>query len=159
MVNLIPLLLCALPMDCDVLFVGTYCPPCHKAQRILKNEDIVIVNCNKDKRLARKYKIKGMPTFIVIRGGEEVARLVGLKTLKEYQEAMNRSSEAPFTGVIYFAGVEDGMIVKTILRKIKHFNVVIELGTAKQAEQYKITQRPTLVIIQAGKEIGRYIGS
>ena len=159
MVNLLPLLLCVLPADCNVLFVGKYCPPCHTAQRRLAREDVIVIDINDEPELAKKFNIQAKPTLVVIRDNKEVTRLEGLKTLREYQEVMNYYGQEPaFTGVIYFAGETEDIIVKGILRRVKRLGKTIKPGTAELVEKYGVTCLPTFIFVQDGKEVGRYTG-
>ncbi|MBR1424360.1 thioredoxin family protein [bacterium] len=63
-------------------FYTTWCMYC-KRQRIelidLENSDvwIGIVDGDESPNLAKKYKISGFPTFILLKDGEEIARFSG----------------------------------------------------------------------------------
>ena len=52
---------------------------------IAENEtDIVVgkVNVDHNQDLARKYKVRNIPTMVIFKNGNEVGRIVGVKTKK-----------------------------------------------------------------------------
>jgi thioredoxin 1 len=67
-------------------FYATWCPPCKKLSPLvdsLRNDNIAglsiyAVDVDKNKDLAAKYGIQGIPCLILFRDGEEVMRRTGL---------------------------------------------------------------------------------
>ena len=65
-----------------VEFYTTWCSYCTK-QRIeleeLKDSDIWIgiVDCEERPKIAQKYRIKGFPTFVLLKDGEKIAEFAG----------------------------------------------------------------------------------
>ena len=65
-------------------FYATWCGPCKMMEPIIKeianeNENLKVVEVDVDtcKKITNKYKIRAMPTFVVIRNGSEINRSVG----------------------------------------------------------------------------------
>ena len=75
------------------LIVMNNCNHCHMARKALEahisTDRILVLEADSDrgKMIVEKYNIEAVPTLVVIRCGK-VTKLVGLKTLKEYQDAM-----------------------------------------------------------------------
>lgn len=70
-------------------FWAPWCGPCKMIAPILneiaENEtDIVVgkVNVDHNQDLARKYKVRNIPTMVIFKNGNEVGRIVGVKTKK-----------------------------------------------------------------------------
>lgn len=69
-----------------IQFGTEWCPFCRKAQPMLSKfaadnastHDVYRVNTDDEPALAQKYGVRTLPTFVMIRGGQEVARLDGL---------------------------------------------------------------------------------
>lgn len=144
-----------LPANANILVVSEGCAPCNRVKRILKNEDIIILDISE----ADDFNIKTTPTFIVIKNNKEVARVTGVLTLRQYRALMNTSwaVSSNFTGVIYFEGKLDKLSYM-ILKRIKRFGAKIIVGTPELIIDYKITHLPTFIFVENGKEIGRYVG-
>jgi thioredoxin 1 len=70
-----------------IAFTSTWCGPCAKMKPILtamEADGVTIqrVDFDRDKTLVAKYKVVTLPTVVVLRGGKEVVRKVGLVTLE-----------------------------------------------------------------------------
>lgn len=80
-------------------FYATWCPPCHVLAKNLiefdkiKSSDVIIykVDIDKNKDLAQKYNIQGLPTVVYFKDGKLVKNELGLqsvgsliRTSKEY---------------------------------------------------------------------------
>ena len=70
-------------------FWAPWCGPCKMVAPILNEiaeteSDIVIgkVNVDQNQDLARKYKVRNIPTLVIFKNGNEVGRIVGVKSKK-----------------------------------------------------------------------------
>lgn len=70
-------------------FWAPWCGPCKMVAPILNEiaeteEDIVIgkVNVDQNQDLAKKYKVRNIPTLVIFNNGNEVGRIVGVKSKK-----------------------------------------------------------------------------
>jgi len=83
-----------LPVVVD--FFGDYCGPCKMikpalsllAEELGGSAKIVTVDVVSNAKLVGDYNISAVPTVLVIRGGKEVHRMVGLGALSELREAL-----------------------------------------------------------------------
>lgn len=84
------------PIPVLVDFYGDHCPPCRLLTPILEGlagdlegrVRIVKMNMAGNDRLARRFGVVAVPTVIVFKGGEMVARLVGLQNRGRLLEAV-----------------------------------------------------------------------
>jgi thioredoxin 1 len=77
-------------------FFGTWCPPCRALapaiDRIARDGMAVCkVNVQERPDLATRYGVRQVPTLLVIRRGEEVARLVGPQSEQTLRQALDRA--------------------------------------------------------------------
>lgn len=70
-------------------FWAPWCGPCKMVAPILNEiaeseSDIVIgkVNVDQNQDLAKKYKVRNIPTLVIFKNGNEVGRIVGVKSKK-----------------------------------------------------------------------------
>lgn len=70
-------------------FWAPWCGPCKMVAPILNEiaeteNDIVIgkVNVDNNQDLAKKYKVRNIPTMVIFKNGVEVGRIVGVRTKK-----------------------------------------------------------------------------
>ena len=70
-------------------FWAPWCGPCKMVAPVLNEiaeteEDITIgkVNVDNNQDLAKKYKVRNIPTMVIFKNGVEVSRIVGVKTKK-----------------------------------------------------------------------------
>jgi thioredoxin 1 len=75
------------------VFSASWCSPCKVLASIIENNPLAIplveIDIDEDYELAAKYKVRGVPTLIVVENGEEIKRKVGLITaiqLKQFIE-------------------------------------------------------------------------
>lgn len=80
-------------------FWASWCAPCKIIAPILneiadsQNEFMVAkVNVDHNQQLAQKFKVRNIPTMLILKDGKEVGRIVGVKTkraiIKEVQAVM-----------------------------------------------------------------------
>lgn len=76
-------------------FYSTTCPPCKKLSPITKqiakeNPEVSFIGIDIKESIetTKDYEVKSVPTLIFIKDGEEVNRLIGLKSKKEVEESV-----------------------------------------------------------------------
>ena len=76
-------------------FTADWCGPCKKTRPIVEelNKDLSLINIkildvDSEMELAKKFEIKSVPTFIVIKDNEEIKRLVGAQTKQSLMDLM-----------------------------------------------------------------------
>jgi thioredoxin 1 len=73
-----------------VKFSASWCHPCKVLASILDANPpaipLVEIDIDEDSELAAKYKVRGVPTLIVVENGEEIDRKVGLLTAVQLRE-------------------------------------------------------------------------
>jgi thioredoxin 1 len=77
-------------------FTAEWCNPCKKVRPIVdeinrEGSDVrfIVVDADSEIELAKNFGVKSVPTFILIKDGEEVSRLTGAKTKEQLKEFMN----------------------------------------------------------------------
>jgi thioredoxin 1 len=68
-------------------FVAEWCPPCRQMEPVLATiakeyagrVDIKTIDVEDERDLAAQYDVRAMPTFVIVRDGREVGRLVGAR--------------------------------------------------------------------------------
>lgn len=79
-----------------IMFWGSWCVVCKREQVLLReisidNVKIGTVNIDKNPKLSVKYNIMGTPTFILFKGGKEIARIFGSQTKEQLKKFVNDS--------------------------------------------------------------------
>ena len=82
-------------MSVLVDFYADWCGPCKMLAPIVdeiaqENDDIVKVNVDENPNIALDYKVMSIPTLVVIKGGKEVSRSVGVVDKKEILEMLSK---------------------------------------------------------------------
>lgn len=84
-------------------FWADWCPPCRALTPVLERvvrmrHDIRLakVEADENMRLAGRYQLRGFPTVILFRNGEEVARFSGARTAQQVQEFLSQHLSAEF---------------------------------------------------------------
>jgi len=68
-------------------FVAEWCPPCRQMEPVLAaiakdyagRVEIKTIDVEEDRDTAAKFDVRAMPTFVIVREGREVGRLVGAR--------------------------------------------------------------------------------
>ena len=79
-----------------------WCAPCRAIAPVLDElaDDfgdkltVAKVNVDEAKDVAQRYNVASIPTVIVFQDGTEVERLVGLRQIEDYREALERAAVA-----------------------------------------------------------------
>jgi thioredoxin 1 len=73
-----------------IKFSASWCSPCKVLTSIIENNPpaipLIEIDIDEDYELAAKYKVRGVPTLIVVENGEEINRKVGLLTAVQLRE-------------------------------------------------------------------------
>ena len=73
-----------------------WCGPCRTLTPIIekvseeKSVKLLKVNADDSRELASDFDVRGIPTVIFFKGGQEVDRIVGLKEAKIYNETIEK---------------------------------------------------------------------
>lgn len=87
-------------------FWGSWCPPCKMMDPVVnrlekefrKRVKIGKINTDRNPSTRDRFDIRGVPTFIVFRGGKEVERHVAAKSEGELRDILNRFSREAANG-------------------------------------------------------------
>ena len=74
-------------------FYATWCGPCKMIAPVLeqlKDIDVIKVNVDEERDLAIKFSISAVPTLILIKDKQEVARTQGYHDLEELENWINQ---------------------------------------------------------------------
>ncbi|MEM6688033.1 MAG: trypsin-like peptidase domain-containing protein [Planctomycetota bacterium] len=83
-----------------VYFSSPHCGPCRAmkpAVETLRQRGTAVrqVNVQEEPGVARRYGIRQTPTFLVLSGGQELTRLVGMQSVEKLDEALSLSPVGP----------------------------------------------------------------
>jgi len=76
-------------------FTADWCNPCQRTRPVaeeLKRDgiiDFMFIDADNEIELLKKFEIKSVPTYILIKDGLEVARMNGAKTRDQFLEFIN----------------------------------------------------------------------
>jgi thiol-disulfide isomerase/thioredoxin len=81
-------------------FTSPHCGPCQAMKPTLAELErngipVRHVDVNSEASLARRYGIRKTPTLIVVSGGKELTRLVGIQTVAQLQRALGTNPSGP----------------------------------------------------------------
>ncbi len=74
-------------------FWAPWCPPCKTMDPTIKElegefkgkVEFVKYNVDKEQEIAQKYGIMSIPTFVIEKGGKEIARTTGARSKEEFK--------------------------------------------------------------------------
>lgn len=78
-------------------FSARWCPPCQQMKPIVASASektgvpVEDIDIDVDKTAPDKYRVRGIPTLILQKDGQEVERIVGTKSEEELIEIINKS--------------------------------------------------------------------
>jgi thioredoxin 1 len=80
-------------------FFGAWCEPCRKLAPTLdklagEGHRVCKVNVEAHPDLTGRYRVGGLPTLVVVKGGEEVARFAGLQSERTLRDVLSRAGMA-----------------------------------------------------------------
>lgn len=75
-------------------FWAKWCPPCRTmgpvaeevAEELKGKVELVKIDVDEERGKASKYEVFAIPTFVIEKNGEEVARTTGAKTKEKFKE-------------------------------------------------------------------------
>lgn len=70
-------------------FYTTWCGPCKMISPVLeqlKNIDVIKVDAEEEAEIANKFKISAVPTLVLIKDKQEIARTQGYHDLEELEQ-------------------------------------------------------------------------
>jgi thioredoxin-like negative regulator of GroEL len=75
-------------------FTASWCRYCHQMEPVLKQleaqgYDLRRIDVSNDDKPARRWHVKGLPSFIAVRAGKELGRIEGLTTLAKLKALLD----------------------------------------------------------------------
>lgn len=93
----------ASPVPVLVEVGGTWCPPCRRMEPVVAelaaawSGRVRVVSCDADanQASAARLRVHSVPTFVVLRGGVELERVVGAVPRRRLEEMLVRAAGQP----------------------------------------------------------------
>ena len=81
-------------MNHMLYFTADWCNPCKRTkpfadELISEGANIKFIDADAEPDMVKNFKILSVPTFILIKDGQEVARMNGAKTKEQLQDFLN----------------------------------------------------------------------
>ena len=82
-------------MNSLLYFTADWCNPCKKVRPIIEEIEeensitVLYINVDESIELCKKFNIKSVPTFVLLKCTEEFKRTTGSKTKKELEDFIN----------------------------------------------------------------------
>lgn len=78
-------------------FYSDWCPPCKLLELIFKQLEeefkgkikFIRVNVEENREIAAQYRVMSIPTLILFKNGQEVKRIVGLRSKEELRKELD----------------------------------------------------------------------
>ncbi|WP_146579086.1 trypsin-like peptidase domain-containing protein [Neorhodopirellula pilleata] len=91
------------PLMADAIlmeFSSEHCPPCRAMQPVVseliaRGVPVRQVDVAAEPQLTRRFQIRSTPTYVVVRDGQEVTRLLGTQSIEQLRDALQQSSSGP----------------------------------------------------------------
>lgn len=85
-----------------VEFTSTNCPHCETMKPVvasLEREGVPVrrVNVDRERDLAVRYQVRSIPTYVVVTGGKEQARLVGAQSIETLRRTLEQATSPDLT--------------------------------------------------------------
>ncbi|MBW3002141.1 thioredoxin [Candidatus Woesearchaeota archaeon] len=77
---------------------ASWCPPCKMMEPVMNSLEkqyegkvkVCKINIDKNPKTSDKFDIKGVPTFLLVKAGEVIERVVAAKTEEQLKEMINK---------------------------------------------------------------------
>lgn len=81
-------------------FSSEHCPPCRAMQPIVseliaRGVPVRQVDVQAEPQLTQRFKIRSTPTYVVLRDGKEVTRLLGTQSIQKLRDALGQNASGP----------------------------------------------------------------
>lgn len=75
-------------------FTADWCQPCKKVKPIVEDMkkdgfEFQIINADYEQLLVKRFEVSSIPTFILLKDGKEINRIIGAKTREELEDFFN----------------------------------------------------------------------
>ena len=71
-------------------FSAVWCQPCKQISKTISEMDLSLpieeIDIEQNEQAAINYKIRSVPTLVLIRGGKEISRITGSKTAEQIKQ-------------------------------------------------------------------------
>ena len=71
-------------------FSAPWCQPCKQLSKVMDDLNLPFpveeINIDENEQIAAEFKIRGVPTLVLIKDGKEVSRISGTKTAEQIRQ-------------------------------------------------------------------------